>query len=56
MNEKVDANIVIKFLQEALSDKDLEVAILKAQLEDAKASLAKASTPADPQNTGDNQQ
>lgn len=56
MNNKVDANEVIKYLQEELSSKNLELAVLKAQLEDAKTSLAKASTPADPQTTDDNQQ
>ena len=56
MNEQVNANEVIKYLQQELTDKNLEVAILKAKLSDAKASLAKASTPADPQTTGDNQQ
>lgn len=35
MNEKVNANEVIKFLQQELADKNLEVAILKAKLSDS---------------------
>ncbi len=41
MNEQVNANEVINFLQQELTSKNLEVAILKAQLTDAKAELAK---------------
>ncbi len=43
MNEQVNANEVINFLQQELTSKNLEVAILKAQLTDAKAELAKKS-------------
>lgn len=35
MNEQVNANEVIKYLQQELTDKNLEVAILKAKLSDA---------------------
>lgn len=35
MNEQVNANDVIKYLQQELTDKNLEVAILKAKLSDA---------------------
>lgn len=36
MNEQVNANEVIKYLQQELADKNLEVAILKAKLFDTK--------------------
>ena len=37
MNEQVNANDVISFLQQELTSKNLEVAILKAKLSDALA-------------------
>lgn len=35
MEQQVNANEVIKYLQQELTDKNLEVAILKAKLSDA---------------------
>lgn len=47
-NNQVNVNEVINFLQQELTSKNLEVAILKAQLTDAKAELAKKSDATKP--------
>lgn len=45
MNEQVNANDVISFLQQELTSKNLEVAILKAKLSDALAAKKDEDKP-----------
>lgn len=45
MNEQVNANEVINFLQQELTAKNLEVAILKAKLSDALAAKKDEDKP-----------
>lgn len=57
MNEQVNANDVIKYLQQELTDKNLEVAILKARLFDTKKDETKPEekpAQADEQQEGEN--
>lgn len=55
MNEKVDANEVIAELQSDIAEKALQIALLKAQLKDAKSKQAKENKTetTDPQVQGD---
>lgn len=55
MNEKVDANEVIANLQNEIAEKSLQIALLKAQLKDAKSKQAKENKTetTDPQVQGD---
>lgn len=54
MNEQVNANDVIKYLQQELTDKNLEVAILKARLFDTKKDETKPEAQANEQQEGEN--
>ena len=62
MNEQVNANEVINFLQQELTAKNLEVAILKAKLSDAlaakkdeeKAKVEEQQAPAQIDQEGEN--
>jgi hypothetical protein len=53
MEQQVNANEVIKYLQQELTDKNLEVAILKAKLFDTKKDETK---PEEKPAQGDEQQ
>lgn len=46
MNEKVDANEVIAELQSDIAEKALQIALLRAQLKDARKAEAKPEEPA----------
>lgn len=57
MEQQVNANEVIKYLQQELTDKNLEVAILKAKLFDTKKDETKPEekpAQADEQQEGEN--
>lgn len=55
MNQKIDANEVIAELQSEIAEKSLQIALLKAQLKDAKSKQAKENKTetTDPQVQGD---
>lgn len=47
MNEKVDANEVIAELQSDIAEKALQIALLRAQLKDARKAETKPEEPAE---------
>lgn len=56
MEQQVNANEVIKYLQQELTDKSLDIAILKAKLAEAlaKKGETKPEAQADEQQEGEN--